>query len=103
MSFFCLVIIKLNDIQHFVQRRKMKKREDNNTFTYTYKKKKWYLYYADRRIFFYLHRAFHSILWTQFSTTGRKIPGQYVYTSYFTRKETGKEETKWDRNERKKM
>jgi len=30
----------LNDIQRFVQRRKTKKREANNTFTYTYKKKK---------------------------------------------------------------
>lgn len=39
---FCLVVInlKLSDIQYFVQRRKARKREDNNdTFTYTYKKK----------------------------------------------------------------
>jgi len=37
------------------------------------KKKDRYLYYADvRRIFFYLHRAFHPILRTQALSVGKK-------------------------------
>lgn len=61
MSIFCLVIInlKLNNILV----NKGKRGNEKITMTFLHIRiKKGYLYYADRRIFFYLHRAFHSIL-----------------------------------------